>query len=421
MANFATLGFEFRLPFSAPPKEASSFLSSSSTTIAPPPPRQQWCPGGGGGGRRRRSECRLWQCLERSLQSYKKVGYQEGLRAAQAKNSNAGAREEEEEAGEEESGEKECEKRVFMFGMGYTCIALANTLQKQNWIVSGTCRSDEKVAGLQSRGFQAFHFNPDNDGENLKSLYAATHVLSSIPPVGDFNEDPVLQIHKQELVQAAAQGKLRWIGYLSSTGVYGDWSGNWVDEDSVPQPTENRAIARLKAENAWLQVAQLTGVAVHIFRLGGIYGPGRSALDTVLRQQHPRSGQQKLRDAHRFTSRVHVADICQVLTKAMEHHCISVFRRIFNVVDDDPMPRSTVMAFARTLLHKTGIKEASLESSAEVGASDGLKSKEDSGREVPEKRVSNKRIKEELQVELLYPSFTSGLQAIFEGVHNPFD
>jgi len=129
MASFATLWFKFRLPFSAPPKEASSFLSSSSTTIAPPP-RQKWCPGGGGGGRRRRSECRLWQCLERSLQSYKKVGYQEGLRAAQAKNSNAGAREE-----EEESGENECEKRVFMFGMGYTCIALANTLQKQNWYV----------------------------------------------------------------------------------------------------------------------------------------------------------------------------------------------------------------------------------------------------------------------------------------------
>ncbi len=79
------------------------------------------------------------------------------------------------------------------------------------------------------------------------------------------------------------------------------------------------------------------------------------------------------------------------------------------------------MAFARTLLHKTGIKEASLESSAAIGASHGLKSKEDSGREVPEKRVSNNRIKEELQVELLYPSFTSGLQAIFEGVHNPFD
>ncbi len=136
MASFATLGFEFRLQFSAPAKEASSFLSSSSTTIAPPP-RQQWCRGGGGGGggRRRRSECRLWQCLERSLQSYRKVRYQEGLRAAQAKNSNARAREEEEEAGEEESGENECEKRVFMFGMGYTCIALANTLQKQNWYV----------------------------------------------------------------------------------------------------------------------------------------------------------------------------------------------------------------------------------------------------------------------------------------------
>jgi hypothetical protein len=193
MASFATLGFEFRLPYSAPPKEASSFLSSSSTTIAPPP-RQQWCRGGGGGGGgggRRRSECRLWQCLERSLKSYRKVGYQEGLRAAQAKNSNARARE---EAAEEESGENECEKRVFMFGMGYTCIALANTLQKQNWIVSGTCRSDEKVASLQSRGFQAFHFNPDNDGENLKSVLIFLFFCLSFYHSFSKNNSPIIWI-----------------------------------------------------------------------------------------------------------------------------------------------------------------------------------------------------------------------------------
>ncbi len=182
MASFATLWFAFRLPFSAPPKEASSFLSSSSTTIAPPPPRQQWCRGGGGGGRRRRSECRLWQCLERSLQSYKKVGYQEGLRAAQAKFSNAGAREEEEEAGEEESGENECEKRVFMFGMGYTCIALANTLQKQNWYV---CKMlTERIS--KKNAHQQCCCCCDGDDDSLLCSSSRTHFFLGLLQASEF-------------------------------------------------------------------------------------------------------------------------------------------------------------------------------------------------------------------------------------------
>lgn len=182
MASFATLGFEFRLPFSAPPKEASSFLSSSSTTIAPPP-RQQWCRGGGGGGRRRRSECRLWECLERSLQSYRKVGYQEGLRAAQAKNSNARAREEEEEEiGEEESGENECEKRVFMFGMGYTCIALANTLQKQNWYV---CKMlTERIS--KQNAHQQCCCCCDGDDESLLCSSSRTHFFLDLLQASEF-------------------------------------------------------------------------------------------------------------------------------------------------------------------------------------------------------------------------------------------
>jgi hypothetical protein len=175
MTSFATLGFEFRLLFSAPPKEAGSFLSSSSTTIAPPP-RQQWCRGGG----RRRSECRLWQCLERSLQPYRKVGYQEGLRAAQAKNSNARASEE--EAGEEESGKNECEKRVFMFGMGYTCIALANTLQKQNWYV---CKMLTERISKQS-AHQQCCCCCDGDDDSLLCSSSRTHFFLDLLQASEF-------------------------------------------------------------------------------------------------------------------------------------------------------------------------------------------------------------------------------------------
>lgn len=307
--------------------------------------------------------------------------------------------------------------RVFIFGMGYTSLALANSLKKQGWDVVGTCRSEEKREALELRGFQTHRFNPDNDGEWLqgeaiRDLHASTHIVNSIPPVGDFDCDPVLASVKVELQQAARE-RLQWIGYLSSTSVYGDWQGNWVGEETDPRPVERKAVARWEAEKSWMQFGEETGVCVHVFRLGGIYGPGRSALDTIRQSEQNKklSTRQQLRGHKRFTSRVHVADICQVIVKTMASRDRA--RKIYNVVDDDPSPRAKVMAYARGLLLGTSVEhdmEFPEESAGFVSSG-----------HVSEKRVSNQRVKDELQVKLLYPSFRSGLEAIANGLNNPFD
>ncbi|CAM6084227.1 unnamed protein product [Calypogeia fissa] len=202
------------------------------------------------------------------------------------------------------------EKRIFIFGYGYTSCALASYL-KNNWqvSVSGTCRSDEKRAALEQCGYSAHVFNSDNDGEELRDeglreLQEATHWLVSVPPVADFDMDPVLTTHAQDLIQVVGKGIVGWIGYLSSTSVYGDWQGDWVDEQSKPRPVEQKALARLAAEEAWLKFGLDHGVPVHVFRLGGIYGPGRS-------MQNPDPG------------------------------------KTYNVVDDDPASRLEVLSYAQ--------------------------------------------------------------------------
>jgi nucleoside-diphosphate-sugar epimerase len=305
--------------------------------------------------------------------------------------------------------------RAFIFGMGYTSVALANNLRKRGWEVAGTCRSEEKRGALEARGFRAHRFNPNNDGEGLRAeaireLHEATHIVSSIPPVGDFDCDPVLASLREELLSA----RLQWVGYLSSTSVYGDWQGGWVEEDSEPRPLESKAVARWEAEKSWLRFGDEAGVCVHVFRLGGIYGPGRSALDTA--RVRKLSTRQQLRGQKRFTSRVHVADICQVIVKAMasgqQQHRTG---RVYNVVDDDPSPRAEVMAYARALLHGEGEKfsPASEQELSEAAAGNAS--------HVSEKRVSNRRVKEELHVEFLHPTFRSGLEAIANGSNDPFD
>lgn len=300
--------------------------------------------------------------------------------------------------------------RLFIFGFGYTSTALALGIKDKKWNITGTCRRSDDRSVLEECGFHTVLFNSENDGEELndhglQKLQQATHWLISIPPVGDFDKDPVLAVHKEDLIQAAARGNVRWIGYLSSTGVYGGWQGSWVDEDTEPRPVEQKAVARLAAEHDWLSFGKAHGVAVQVFRLGGIYGAGRSALNSILRNR-TRSGSQ--RERRRFTSRIHVADVCQVLSASMEHPCPG---RIYNVVDDDPAPRREVFAFARDLL---GLQAKDTEATEEDDNYRDLSGITNFSTQCEEKRVSNRRIKEELHIQLLYPSYKSGLQAIWE-------
>ena len=156
---------------------------------------------------------------------------------------------------------------LFCFGLGYSARALADRLRARNWTVTGTSRSGDG-------GTIAFDGERDLPGAALDGV---THVLVSAPPDG--RGDPVLRRCRDELVSRASQ--LAWVGYLSTTGVYGDHGGGWVDEETPRAPLSERAMRRSQAEDAWLALAGDHGVAAHVFRLAGIYGPGRNQLAAV--------------------------------------------------------------------------------------------------------------------------------------------
>ncbi|KAK7819147.1 hypothetical protein CFP56_040655 [Quercus suber] len=184
-------------------------------------------------------------------------------------------------------------------------------------------------------------------------------------------------------------------------GVYGDCGGAWVDEDYPTSPTSELANLRLVAEKRWLNLGDDLGLSAQVFRLGGIYGPGRSAVDTIIKQG-ALSESQKMRVSRQYTSRIHVEDISQALKASI--HAPS-HGKAYNIVDDDPAPREEVFAYARDLVEKKWpgqIKQSTNESESFI--------KKGSPRGA--KRVSNARMKKELGVRLLHPNYGSGLQSI---------
>ncbi|MFM2130188.1 MAG: hypothetical protein RL477_1734, partial [Pseudomonadota bacterium] len=191
--------------------------------------------------------------------------------------------------------------RLFCFGLGYSAAALARPVLARGWQVAGTVRAAEKAAGLKAQGIAVVLF----DGKQSMpdgALDGATHVLVSVPP--DAAGDPVLRLARA----AIAAARPAWIGYLSTTGVYGNRDGGRVDEGSALKPTAERARRRVQAELDWLHFGESAGLAVHVFRLAGIYGPGRSVFDDL------RAGTARRIDkpGHVF-SRIHVDDIARVL------------------------------------------------------------------------------------------------------------
>jgi len=277
--------------------------------------------------------------------------------------------------------------RLFCFGLGYSARVLAERLRAKGWAIAGTARTPEAVAALRAAGIESFHFDRDRPLDDAQAALAgATHVLSSVPP--DAGGDSVLDHHGPDI---AAVGGLRWLGYLSTTGVYGDRDGGWVDEDSALAPTGERGRRRVDAESAWQELA-----AVHIFRLAGIYGPGRNAIASV------RAGTAKRIDKPgQVFSRIHVADIAVVLDASMTRPNPG---RIYNVCDDDPAPPAEVIAYACELL---GQPPPPLVPFAEAELSE-------MGRSFyrDNKRVRNDRIKDELDIHLTYTDYRVGLRAL---------
>ena len=277
--------------------------------------------------------------------------------------------------------------KLFCFGMGYTAHAVARRLGME-WSVVRTSRtgSDGTV-----RFARQHPLVPDDHPAPPEVLKGTTHLLVSIPP--DAEGDPVVG---RQWADIAALPGLRWLGYLSTTGVYGSRDGGWVDEASELYPTSERSRWRVAAETAWAQLRQVEGLPVHIFRLAGIYGPGRSAFDAL------RDGSARRVDAGgQVFSRIHVDDIASVLLASIAKPRPGA---IYNVCDDEPAAQETVVAHAAGLL---GMEPPPLIPLTQADLSPMARSFY-----ADNKRVSNALIKRELGVTLAYPDYRAGLAAI---------
>jgi nucleoside-diphosphate-sugar epimerase len=283
--------------------------------------------------------------------------------------------------------------RLFCFGFGYSAEALARRLSARTSALAGTRTS--LAAAEPPVGAKLAEFQGDSASAQVRDLLAGTtHLLVSIPP--DIEGDMVLRHFRDDL---AALPDLAWVGYLSTVGVYGDWQGAWVDETTPTRPTSERSLRRALAETAWLDFGAETGKRVELFRLAGIYGPGRSVIDNL------RAGTaRRIVKPGQVFNRIHVDDIALVLDAALD---MPGGHSVYNVSDDEPTPPQDVVAYAAELLGvpvppEIPFAQAGLEGMA---ASFWAESK----------RVSNARIKTTLAVTLAYPTYREGLRAIMSG------
>ncbi len=285
--------------------------------------------------------------------------------------------------------------RLFCFGYGYCCDYLGHALgQAGGWDIHGTTRDSDKKNILNSRGINAHIFDweaPLVDPD--LALKDTTHLLISTPP-GD-EGDPSFLAHAQDILKLK---NLKWVGYLSTTSVYGDRDGDWVDETSERRPTSKRGSRRQKAEDQWLSLYQAHNLPVHIFRLAGIYGPGRSALDSI------RAGMARRieKPGHAF-SRIHVEDIVRVLMASMEKPKSG---GIYNISDDEAAPSHDVIAYACELLGRpipplVPFEQSDLPPMARSFYNDN-------------KRIRNDRMKSEFDLDLKYKTYREGLKGCLD-------
>lgn len=278
-------------------------------------------------------------------------------------------------------------RHMLFFGFGFSARALARQLDRTEWKVSGTSRTADGIADIEACDAHGVVFDtlsniPDD----------VTHIVSSIPP-GD-QGDPVLNKFGRELAKRANQ--LQWAGYLSTTGVYGDHGGGWVDETTALTPNTERGHRRLAAEQQWLALHRDHGLPLHIFRLAGIYGPGRNTLENL----KDGTARRVIKPGQVF-SRIHVDDIAGVLLASMARPNPGA---AYNVADDEPCPPQDVVIYGAKLLGMAPppdipFEDAKLSPMARSFFADS-------------KRVSNARIKNELGYQLIYPTYRKGLKSL---------
>lgn len=287
-------------------------------------------------------------------------------------------------------------KHLVCLGMGFSASTLAQDLVRGGWKISGTARSAEKAAALTARGWNGHVFDAERGGEVLRiepagTFSDVTHLLISIPP-GE-NGDGILRHHADDIARFE---KLEWVGYLSTIGVYGNHHGDWVDEMTPPVPLSRRSKLRLEAEQAWEDFARGKSWRLQIFRLAGIYGPGRSAIDQI------EAGKaRRIIKKDQVFNRIHVGDIATIVKAGMSGKGSHV---VYNVADDEPGPPQDVVAYAAELLGVSPPPEISFED-AELSPMARSFYEE-------RKRVRNDRVKDDLGIRLSFPNYRVGLEAV---------
>ncbi|OYU17159.1 MAG: NAD(P)-dependent oxidoreductase [Rhodobacteraceae bacterium PARR1] len=276
-------------------------------------------------------------------------------------------------------------KTLLSIGHGYSARALARLLIPQGWTVIGTTRSAARAEAIRAAGVEPLLL----PGPLAPALARATHVLTSVAP--DAAGDPILRDHAAELAAA----RPIWAGYLSTTAVYGDHQGGWVDEDTPLTPSTERGAARVQAEGDWAAL----GLPLHIFRLAGIYGPGRGPFEKV----RDGSARRIIKPGQVF-SRIHVDDIAQVVAASITHPHPG---RVYNLCDDDPAPPEDVIGHAADLLGLPLPPAVAYDQAEMTPMARSFYAES--------KRVRNDRIKSELGVRLLYPTYREGLAGLLAG------
>ena len=283
------------------------------------------------------------------------------------------------------------DKKLFIFGAGFSASAIAEKSKYDFAEITGTTRSEEKCGSLESSQVQAVVFNGmQSTPELLKHLATTTHLLVSIAP-GD--ADPVLTAFPDICEQMP---NLQWIGYLSTVGVYGNHDGAWVDEETEPKPVSKRSIQRIEAESQWQKKVEQAGIPIAIFRLSGIYGPGRNAFVTIKNGKSRR-----LVKKGQVFNRIHREDIGTAVQLAMRNN----IGGIFNITDDEPAPPQDVVTYAHDLMGIEPPPEMDF-----ITADITPMARSFYGEN---KRVSNKKSKEVLGMTYAWPNYRYSLEKMW--------
>lgn len=281
--------------------------------------------------------------------------------------------------------ESRMQKTITILGYGYVSRFLAKELHNLGWTVFSTSRKVEPGNPIKDGYATIINFFDDN----LASLITSSNVLlSTIPPEEEIT-DPALQRYGHLI----SRQKFDWVGYLSSTSVYGDHNGEWVDELTKCEPSNPKSEKRLAAENLWLNLYSKHDLPVHIFRLSGIYGPQRNCLEEISNGKNF-----TLLKENQFFSRIHIDDICHVLLKSITHPTPG---EIYNLSDNEPCQTHIVNQYGAELLGRKPLREVPIE--------DAVLSEQAKFFFQDNKKVRNQKIVEKLNIRFRYPTYRSGL------------